>query len=229
MQLKGSVADVWSAELDKEGKHEDKIVMVETDQGQSVIADLGHTKNFTKDVEEGTPAIVTGQMMTVDGRRRFVPANVEVGAKSASTAAKSAAQPPQAKQPEKRQVSGKVVAKGELNAKQTKVDHDVVLVEVDDKTRVVVDLGSSEQLKNVKIDKGDRVRVEGQEVRLHERAHGVVMADSVEAGGQKVEIQREAIPATGPAPSPNMNPQKQQTPPPSGAPQRQTPPQPIAP
>ena len=92
LQLKGSVADVWSAELDREGKQKDKIVLVETQQGQSVIADLGHVKHVTKDAEEGAPAVVTGQMLTVEGNRRFVPTDVKVGKKSASAAAKSAAQ-----------------------------------------------------------------------------------------------------------------------------------------
>jgi len=52
LQFQGKVSDVWSAEVDKQNKHEDKIVLVETDQGQVILADLGPSEGMDVKVEE---------------------------------------------------------------------------------------------------------------------------------------------------------------------------------
>jgi len=194
LKYEGKVSDVWSAKVDKEAKHDNKIVLIETDQGQIVLADLGPSDGMDVKVKEGTPVMVTGTMMYMEesNNRRFVPSEINVGKHAVQTSAAQMKPSKQAAIPQKQNVSGKIVEKKEMNAKQTKVDHELMLVEIDPQTRVVVDLGPSNLLKDIDLDKGDKVRVEGHRTMVNQRE--VLIADKLQAGGKDMEIQRSALP-----------------------------------
>jgi len=193
IEVRGTVSDVWDAEVRSKDK-ENKVVLIETDEGQVVLADLGPADDVK--VEEGTPATVTGEMATVDGTRRFVPANVKVGAKATGPAPANAqvkaASLGATKRPQQERISGKVVDKEKMNAKETHIDHQLAVIEVSPGTRLLVDLGPSDQLKAVELDEGDRLSVDGHKVQVNNAY--VLIADKVEKGNQKVRIQREAMP-----------------------------------
>jgi hypothetical protein len=218
IQYKGKVSDVWETKVEK-GKDEDKVVLIETDIGQTILANLGPEDQLNIELEEGMPANVTGTMMYMEaeGTRRFVPHQVQVG-KQATTSPAQAVPAAQVKEPQKQKVTGKVVDKEKMSAKSTKVDQQLVVVEVDPRTRVLVDLGPAAPLKNLKLEEGDRVQIEGQQTSINERK--VLTADKVQAAGKQVAIQRTAAPvpkSVTPAPGE----------PPSQAPQ--TPRQPVTP
>jgi len=193
IEQRGTVSDVWEAEVRSESK-ENKVVLVETDQGQVILADLGPTDSVK--AEEGTPATVTGEMVTVEGTRRFVPATVKVGAKATGPAPANAqvkaASLGATKTPVKHHISGKVVDKEKMNAKETHIDHQLVVIQVNPSTRMLVDLGPSDQLKAVEFDEGDQLSVDGQEIQVNESL--MLVADKVQKGNTKVKIQRQALP-----------------------------------
>lgn len=193
IEVRGKVSDVWDAEVRSKDK-ENKVVLIETDEGQVVLADLGPTDKVK--VEEGTPATVTGEMVPVEGTQRFVPVTVKVGAQATGPAPANAqvraASLGVAKRPHSASISGKVVDKEKMNAKQTHIDHQLAVVETSPGTRLLVDLGPAEQLKSVDFDEGDRLSVDGQKIEVNDRS--VLVADKVAKGDQKVRIQREAMP-----------------------------------
>jgi hypothetical protein len=193
IEQRGTVSDVWEAEVRNKDK-ENKVVLIETDQGQVVLADLGPSE--TVKVQEGTPATVTGEMVSIEGSSRFVPASIKVGSKALGPAPGNAqvkaASLGATARPQKQNVSGKVVDKEKMNAKETHIDHDLAVIEVSPGTRLLVDLGPSDQLKSVEFDEGDQLRVEGQKVQVNDRF--VLIADQIQKGNQKVQIQRRALP-----------------------------------
>jgi len=195
IEQRGTVSDVWEAEVRNKDK-ENKVVLIETEQGQVVLADLGPSDKVKVEVEEGTPATVTGEMVSVEGSPRFVPASIKVGSKALGPAPGNAqvkaASLGATARPQKQNVSGKVVDKEKMNAKETHIDHQLAVIEVSPGTRLLVDLGPSEQLKSVKFDEGDQLRVEGQKVQVNDRF--VLIADQVQKGDQKVQILRSALP-----------------------------------
>ncbi len=210
IEQRGTVSDVWDAEIRHKDK-ENKVVLIETDQGQVVLADLGPAE--TVKVKEGNPATVMGEMVSIEGSPRFVPAHVKVGAKATGPAPGSA----QVKskklgataRPHKQMISGKVVDKEKMSAKETRIDHELAVIEVSPGTRVLVDLGPSDQLSAVEFDEGDRLNVEGQRVQVNESF--IVVADTVQKGDQQVRIQHKALPkgergtktqGLGPVPTP---------------------------
>jgi len=157
IEVAGTVSDVWDAEVRSKDK-ENKVVLVETDEGQVVFADLGPADKVK--VEEGTPATVTGEMVSVEGTQRFVPATVRVGAKATAPAPANAqvkaASLGATQRPQKARISGKLVDKEKMNAKETHIDHQLAVIEVSPGTRLLVDLGPSAQLKSVKLEEGER-------------------------------------------------------------------------
>lgn len=194
IEVRGKVSDVWDAEVRTKDK-ENKVVLVETDQGQIVLADLGPADQVK--VEEGTPATVTGEMVTIEGTQRFVPATVKIGAKATGSAPANtqvkAASLGATKRPQKERISGKLVDKEKMNAKETHIDHQLAVIEVSPGSRLLVDLGPSEQLEAVEFEEGDQLSVDGQRVQVNDAF--VLIADKVEKGNQKVRIQRQAMPS----------------------------------
>jgi len=189
----GTVSDVWEAEVRSKDK-ENKVVLVETDEGQVILADLGPTDSVK--AEEGTPATVTGEMVTVEGTQRFVPATVKVGPKAGGPAPANAqvkaASLGATKRPQKQHISGKVVDKEKMSAKETHIDHELAVIAVGPNTRLLVDLGPSDQLKAVELDEGDELSIDGQQVQVNESF--MLIADKVQKGNTKVKIQRQALP-----------------------------------
>jgi len=194
LEYQGKVSDVWDAEVRQKGDDKDnKVVLVETDQGQVVLADLGPSERVK--VDEGTRVTVTGQMMKVDGISRFVPQTIAVGKAMAAAPGNTQVKPQAAMpatRPQKQRVSGKIVDKEKMNAKETKIDHQLAVLEITPEQRVLVDLGPSDQLKAMELDEDDRVVVEGENTQVNETF--VLIADKVEKGDKKVRIQRSALP-----------------------------------
>ncbi|MFT3926199.1 MAG: hypothetical protein QM778_26880 [Myxococcales bacterium] len=193
IEVRGRVSDVWEAEVRNKDK-ENKVVLIETDQGQVVLADLGPSE--TTKVEEGTPATVMGEMRSVEGTQRFVPATVKVGAKATGPAPANAqvkaASLGATKQPQRQHISGKVVDKEKMNAKETHIDHELAVIDVDG-SRMLVDLGPVDQLKAFDVDEGDHLNVDGQKIQVNNSY--LLVAEKVQKGDKKVQIQREAMPA----------------------------------
>ncbi len=193
MELRGTVSDVWDAEVRSKDK-ENKVVLVETEQGQIVLADLGPADKV--EVEEGNTATVIGEMVTVEGTQRFVPETVKVGAKATAPAPANAqvkaASLGATVRPQKERISGKLVDKEKMSAKETRIDHQLAVIEVSPGNRLLVDLGPSEQLEAVELDEGDKLRVDGQRVQVNDSF--VLIADKVTKGDQKVRIQHQAMP-----------------------------------
>jgi len=194
IEQRGTVSDVWEAEVLSKDK-ENSVVLIETDQGQVVLADLGPADKVK--AEEGTPATVTGEMVTMDGTQRFVPAIVKVGSKALGPAPANAqvkaASIGATKRPQKQHISGKVVDKEKMSAKETHIDHEMVVIEVSPNTRLLVDLGPSDQLKAMELDEGDRVQVDGQKVQVNDSF--MLVADKIQKGTTKVKIERQALPS----------------------------------
>jgi len=144
---------------------------------------------------------VTGTMMYMKGEqsRRFVPQEMRIGEHAAHAGA-AQMKPVKVHVPQPQKVSGKIVDKEKMNAKETKVDHQLMLVEVDPQTRVLVDLGPSDKIKSMDLDEGDKVQVEGQQTQINER--GMLVADKVQAKGKSVKIQHAAAPMPTPAAKP---------------------------
>lgn len=192
LEIGGKVSDVWEAKVRKHGSNKDnKIVLVETDQGQIVLADLGPANQVS--VKEGEAALVVGQVQDVGGTKRFVPERVRVG-KNATAAMPGSTKTSvtKAKQPERQQVTGKVVDKEKMSAKSLKIDHQLAVLEIAPGELVLVDLGPSAQLEAVDIDEGDRLTIDGQNVLVNESF--VLVADKVEKGDKSVKIQHQALP-----------------------------------
>jgi hypothetical protein len=97
------------------------------------------------------------------------------------------------KRPQPAHISGKLVDKEKMNAKETHIDHQLAVIEVSPGTRLLVDLGPSNQLKAIELDEGDQLMVDGQKIQVNDSF--MLVADNVEKGGQRVRIQREALPS----------------------------------
>ncbi len=193
LEYRGKVSDVWKAEVRKHGDDKDnKIVLIETDLGQIVLADLGPSDKVS--VEEGSDALVIGQVLNVGGAARFVPQTVRVGkdAPAPAIGAKAPGDKTRAKQPERQKVSGKVLDKEKMSAKESKIDHQLAVLEIAPDTRILVDLGPSDQLKAIDIDEGDKLTIDGQNLEINQAF--VLVADNVQKGDKKVRIQHQAAP-----------------------------------
>ncbi len=191
LELRGKVADVWEAEV-RSKDDENKVVLIETDQGQLVLAELGPADKVS--VDEGADALVIGQIMSVGGAKRFVPQAVKVGknAPAPGVGAKESDHAKHSKQPERQRVSGKVVDEEKLSAKESKIKHQVVVLEVTPEQRILVDLGPSDQLKALEIDENDKLVIDGQAIEVNESY--LLVADNVQKGNKKVRVQRQAVP-----------------------------------
>lgn len=84
--------------------------------------------------------------------------------------------------------SGRVTGLKRVGLRGTDAKHVVVMLETGQNRRGIVDLGAAKDLRELKLQRGDRISVKGNVLGIGDRR--VLMADQVSHGEQTVEIDR---------------------------------------
>jgi hypothetical protein len=89
-----------------------------------------------------------------------------------------------------RQVSGEIVNMKEVEIRGANIKNKIVMLNTTKKKRqLVVDLGPTTGLTAVKLNKGEKISVEGPVKQIRERR--VLFADRIKVDGQEVKINRD--------------------------------------
>ncbi len=181
---------------------QDKVVLLKTQKGNQIVADLGPAKNLENiKIQSGEQIQLSGKVNRVSNRpvlfAEQVTANGQTVQIQRSDRPKSAKKKMDAAQPQ--QLSGQVIREKTVNLQGTNTEHEVVMLQTQDGKQVIADLGPVRNLENIKIEPGEQVQVKGNLARVSDQL--VLVANQLTADGKTMQIDRPRV-RTAPSQSP---------------------------
>lgn len=201
--------------VDLRGSQRDHLaVLVLTDRGNRVVADLGPAKNL-RDVEvlAGDRIAARGPVFRVNDRLVMFAKKIRADGRTITISRPfdgegNRSQQAQSGTPSDRrstrsdqdggahastQVSGQVTALKELNVKDTDKMHQVVRLKAEEGKEVIVDLGAKEDLRDVEIKPDQRLTIQGTSMRVD--GTPFMLAYHISTDGRTMQIDRDRISA----------------------------------
>ncbi|OQW32318.1 MAG: hypothetical protein A4E19_20030 [Nitrospira sp. SG-bin1] len=177
------------------GKGEEHLaVLLNTEQGRRVVADLGQAKQFRGvELRAGDWIAARGPVGRVNDRRVLFAREINVDGEVIRI---DRGMPAQHSRRSPKAVSGKIAIIKELKVKDGDQPHQVVRILMKDGKQVVADLGKKAALKGINLEYGQEISVEGPMARLSGKPF--VLAQKVTTKGETARIEREFLSAMPP-------------------------------
>jgi len=210
-QVSGEIQRMKKVEV--RGQHEDHLaVMLTTEHGGRMIADLGPSKNL-RDLEltSGDWISARGPIMRLNDQLVMIAKQVEADGQTvrikrpfpgapdrlSQRAQQAVESEPQPAQPSRQLVSGQVQTVKELKVKGTGKTHQLVRLKTQEGKQVIADLGTKRELRDLNLTSGQQLTVQGRPLKLSGKPF--ILADQISTDGKTVQIDREfmsAVPAS---------------------------------
>lgn len=190
------------------GQGPNKIVLMETQDGQRLAVDLGPASKLQgTDFKTGSPISLSGTVVEISGQPVFMATRLDLNGKNLNIDRPLPQQLPeqvsqgsqtgqagqtgpsgQGQQERTYQMSGTILNEQEVDVRGGAKSR-VVMIKTDQGKRVLTDLGPASGLQSLNLKKGDRIEVSGHGARTGERA-AILFADTIRAGNRTVNVQR---------------------------------------
>jgi hypothetical protein len=183
-QISGQIVKERDVSVKNTGMR-NKIVLVKTPQGRMIIADLGPSEKLGDLQLTADRSIqVQGRWLRVGNQPVILVEQVTMNGKTTPI------QHPlgQITQQKSRSMKGEILREKDVSVKGTAINNKVIMLKTDKDQQVLVDLGSTENLKDVQIQKGKQIEVQGWPIRVGDQL--VVLARQLTMNGKTIEIQR---------------------------------------
>jgi hypothetical protein len=181
-QLNGEIRRMHEIRL-PEFKEAFLVALMRTDQGRKALAVLGPADELQDlDLRDGDHVAVQGLCLTVDGHPVCLTQQLRAHGQTLQAAQRSQEEMVRRSQ----QVRGKVVRTKDIDLPGINQDVTVAVLQGDDGQKYITCLGTTEELKDVEVNRGDQLTVRGPEFRIGE--HRFVLAREVNARGHTVHI-----------------------------------------
>ena len=185
-QLRGRVQKVET--IRTKGKGVNQVVMLQTEDGQSIAVDLGPSSDLVKvTVKEGSPLTAKGTVVSVGGHPVFMASQYQVNGTTADVKRKS---PSKKDQLQTKQMKGTLQKLRQVGVKGGMSDHHVAIIQSNGRN-LYADLGPVSQLQPLSLKVGDRVNIEG--FPMHVKGRTIFVAQTVESGNHQIAIDRRAV------------------------------------
>lgn len=170
-----------------------QVVMLRTQQGGRVIADLGPAQNVSNlNIRQGTQLSVRGKVGRVSDRPVLFASQVRTDGRtvqiSRPESRQQLAQTRGMPSGKSRQITGQVMKQKEVNIAGTDMSHKVVLLQTQKGQQVAVDLGPTDNLQNIDLQRGEQITVTGKPAKVSQKF--VILAQQLKADGQTINIRR---------------------------------------
>lgn len=191
MQISGKVLKEKTVGI-KDKNQKNQVVLLQTEQNEQIIADLGNTDALGKvEIKEGKQLDLQGKMVRVSNMPVLLVSQVTADDQTIDIQhgeiAQRTRQTDMAAMKEKKQIKGTVLSEKNVDVSGQDQQFKVALIELQEGEQVVADLGPTDQL-NMEIKQGEQVEIEGNLARIGNQV--VLLASSVSAQGQQAQIQR---------------------------------------
>lgn len=205
-QVFGTIAEMKTVQLRGKQGETHQALLLETEEGRRIIADLGPSEQLQgMKLEKGKEIGLIGRTGRVGDRVVLFTEKVKYGQQEKTIErpegetkrrtqleqkhqqmAMKFQQPTKAKS---QKLKGQVVQQKEVGFQGRTDTNTVVLMQTEEGKHLVVDLGPTEELQEVDIKQGVPVEVEGTLVTVGDRL--VVMGEQLNVGQKQVSIQRK--------------------------------------
>ena len=186
-QVSGQVLSSKSVQVRQQGQNVGKnmVVMLETQDGQRVIVDLGPSKNLQDvNIQQGDQISARGQLVRIGDRPVLLAEQVRAQGQNRQVQRQQQAMMQQTKQ-----MTGQIKRMKEVHFRGTQQTNQVVLLETQQGRQLAVDLGSTQNLQDLNLQEGAQIQVKGEPVRIGDRI--VLLANRLKVNGQTVRISQQ--------------------------------------
>ena len=174
--------DVQVKTLEPQGQAKNnRVVLMQTDQGRQVIVDLGPAQALQGiSLKQGTQIDASGRWVRISDRPVLWANQATIGGKNVQIKRQQRGQ--------SRQLTGRIMRTKQVDIRGTDFTNQVALLQTDQGRQIVADLGPRANLRGFRLKPGAEIEVRGQPARVGD--HLVLMADQVSAGGKTVSVRR---------------------------------------
>ncbi len=156
---------------------------IETDQGKKVLAFLGPVEELNQvHFNRGEHISLKGFTIRLDGRPLILAQHLRAGGQTFDVAGQSHEQLLQ----RSAEVKGKIIRTKEIDLPGMKREVLVAVVRADDGQKYIVGLGTTQDMGNLELNKGDQVWVKGPDFQL--RNQRILLARQLKCNGQTVNL-----------------------------------------
>jgi|GEM_PF-5966435 len=173
---------------------EHQIVMLEIDEGERIIADLGPADILEEqglEFEDGQQLDLRGTVARVSDRPVILASEVSAADKTIRIdrpeLAGQVAEPGERVLPKNMEVTGEIITEKSVEVEDLETRNKVVLLELENGENVVADLGREEAL-DMELDAGEKVTIQGNLARIGDQL--VLLADQVTNDDKSTAINR---------------------------------------
>jgi hypothetical protein len=184
-QVRGQVIRTKDVQVRQQGQNvgKNKVVMLETQDGQRLIVDLGSTKDAQRmNIQSGDQISVRGEIVRIGDRPVLMARQVQAQGQTMQVQRQQQGMTRQ----QAKQVTGQIKRMKEVNFRGTDQTNQVVLLETQQGRQLAVDLGNVQNLQDFNLQQGTQIQVQGKPVRIGDRM--VLLANQLEANGQTMRI-----------------------------------------
>lgn len=173
--------DVQIRTLGQDTGQKNRLVLLQTQDGQRVVVDLGSWQQWQGvSLQEGTQLRVQGRPVRISDRPVLLAEQIMVNGKTQQV------QRPD--RPQAKHVTGQIQRLKEVEIDGTDRKHMAALLKTQQGQQFVVDLGATQQVQQLRLKPGMQMQVRGRPVRIGDRL--VLLAQQVMTNGKMVQIER---------------------------------------
>lgn len=180
------------------------VVLLTTDEGRQIVADLGPTKHLKEiQIKPGDEITVRGRIERISDRSVLMAKRVQTDDQAVRIKREMPTiRQPQAEQMQAKRITGQIEMAKELKLHGMDKKHWVVRLKTPDGQKILADLGSPKDLREIQIKTGEQITVHGPMIRLSGKP--TLIAQHVRTDTKVAQIDRQilsALPVAIPMPT----------------------------
>ncbi|MES4785068.1 MAG: hypothetical protein C4294_03815 [Nitrospiraceae bacterium] len=178
-------------------KAEHLVVLISTEEGRRIIADLGPTKNL-KDVQiaTGDQISVMGPVVRISDRRILLAKKLRADGQTIRIRREVPSMRERGRElqlMQAKQVTGQIEKVAQLKVRGTDKKHTVVRLKTDEGRRIIADLGNPKDLRDIQVKSGQQMTLQGPMIHLSGKP--VIIAEQISTDSMTAQIDRQFISA----------------------------------